>query len=59
MLHIRRREGEKLKIGEEIVIEVGSCTSGSVKLAIEAPLDLRITRIEPPAQDADTQSRES
>jgi carbon storage regulator len=44
MLVISRKAEEFLQIGEDIVIKVIKCSSGSVKIGIDAPGDLRVLR---------------
>jgi carbon storage regulator len=46
MLIIRRREGEKILIGENIELEVLSVSGGRVKIGIDAPADVPILRKE-------------
>jgi len=46
MLIIRRREGEKILIGEDIELEVLSVSGGRVKIGIAAPADTPILRKE-------------
>jgi len=46
MLIIRRREGGKILIGENIELEVLSVSGGRVKIGIEAPADIPILRKE-------------
>ena len=43
-LTLTRRPGERIRIGCDIIIDVGKIQSGSVVLHIEAPRDLAITR---------------
>jgi carbon storage regulator len=51
MLVLSRRLGEKITIGENVVITVVDIDRGKVRLAIEAPVDVPIYRQEllPPA----------
>lgn len=44
MLVISRRIGEQIQIGDSIVITVIEIDRGKVKLGIEAPKDVSITR---------------
>jgi len=46
MLIIRRREGEKILIGEDIELEVLEVSAGRVKIGIAAPADVPILRKE-------------
>lgn len=46
MLVLARRENQTLLIGDEIKIRVVSIRGGNVRLAIEAPRELRIDREE-------------
>lgn len=44
MLVLSRKSGEKIHVGEEIVVEVKRVTGTRVTIAIQAPRDLRILR---------------
>ena len=44
MLVLSRRPGERLTIGEDIVLVVNKVSGNRVTLAIEAPQDVRIVR---------------
>lgn len=46
MLVITRKKGESLLIGENIEITIVKLDDGSVKLAIDAPKEMRILRKE-------------
>lgn len=46
MLILQRKEGESLRIGEDIEITVVSVDAGRVRLAIDAPRSLSILRTE-------------
>ena len=46
MLTISRREGERILIGDDIVIEVVEVSGGSVRVGITAPKAKRIYREE-------------
>ena len=46
MLTISRRAGERILIGDDIVIEVVETGGGNVRLGITAPRELRIYREE-------------
>lgn len=44
MLVLGRKPGEYVMIGEEIMVKVVRSSDGDLRLAIEAPKDLHITR---------------
>lgn len=44
MLVLNRKEGEELRIGNNIVVKIISMTDGTVKLGIEAPKEMPILR---------------
>jgi carbon storage regulator len=46
MLTISRRVGERILIGDDIVVEVVEVSGGSVRLGISAPREQRIYREE-------------
>lgn len=46
MFVIRRKIGQSVRIGEEIVIEVLDATPSRVKLGIHAPVGVRVARME-------------
>lgn len=46
MLVITRKKGESLLIGDDIEITISKIDDGSVKIAIEAPREIRILRKE-------------
>jgi carbon storage regulator len=46
MLILARKSGEKIKIGNDIVLNVLEVEGGTVKLGIEAPKDIEILRME-------------
>lgn len=46
MLVLSRRTGEKIVIGNEIVIEILSSGDGTVRLGIEAPRETSVHRFE-------------
>jgi carbon storage regulator len=46
MLTISRRQGERILIGDDIVVEVVEVSGGSVRLGITAPKATRIYREE-------------
>lgn len=46
VLILKRREGEKLKIGPDISVIVFDCRQDSARVGIEAPRDVKILREE-------------
>jgi carbon storage regulator len=46
MLQISRRVGEKLRIGEDVVIEVLEVSASGVRLGVDAPRSVSIYREE-------------
>ena len=46
MLVIRRRQGEAIRIGEDVEIEIIECGPNRVKLGIRAPREVQVTRNE-------------
>ena len=46
MLILQRRKGEALKIGENITVSISDMGADWVKLAIDAPSDVKIMRAE-------------
>lgn len=46
MLVLSRKVGERIRIGNEVVITVVRVTGGGVRLGIEAPADLPVVREE-------------
>lgn len=46
MLVLTRKVGEKLKIGDDIVVSILDVTGGNVKVGISAPRSLPIFRLE-------------
>ena len=46
MLVIRRRQGESIRIGEDVEIEVIECGPNRVKLGIRAPREVPVMRNE-------------
>lgn len=46
MLSLARRPGQKIRIGEDIVVVVREVRGRQVKLGIEAPSDVRVLREE-------------
>lgn len=51
MLVLTRKVGEQILIDERILITVVRTRTGSVRLGIEAPQEVRISRIDPPQED--------
>ena len=45
-LAIRRRRGQKIKIGENIVITIGEIRGDIVQVVLDAPREIRIERVE-------------
>lgn len=46
MLIITRRQGEKVMLGDDVVIQVMEISGGSVRIGIEAPRELPVYREE-------------
>lgn len=46
MLVLNRKNGEEIKIGNDITIKIISAQDGNIKLGIEAPQDVAILRAE-------------
>ncbi len=46
MLVLRRKAGGQIRIGEDIIITVVETHTGSVKLGIDAPKDVKVNREE-------------
>ena len=53
MLVLTRKIGEKIRIGEEVVLTIVKCRGNTVKLGFEAPADVKIERDELPQKTAD------
>lgn len=52
MLVLSRKEGQRLVIGDRVVVKVLEVTGGRVRLGIEAPREVSIRRGElPPARE--------
>jgi carbon storage regulator len=47
MLVLSRKPAEAIKIGDDIIVKVIAIRGGQVKLGIEAPQGIRVTRTEP------------
>lgn len=52
MLVVSQKEGERLRIGNEIMVSVLELRGGKVRLGIEAPAELLIERLPPLAAGA-------
>ena len=46
MLVLTRRSGERLRLGNDIVITVVKVVGGAVRIGIEAPLEVKVLREE-------------
>lgn len=46
MLVITRKKNEELKIGDDITIKIIRCGLSSIKIGIDAPRDVSVTRPE-------------
>lgn len=57
MFVIRRKVGQSIRIGDQIVVEVLDATPNRVKLGIHAPAEVRVARTE--VLIAETQNREA
>ncbi len=57
MFVIRRKVGQSIRIGDQIVVEVLDSTPNRVKLGIYAPAEVRVARTE--VLMAETQNREA
>lgn len=53
MLVLTRKVGEKIRIGNNVVLTVVKCGANSTKLAFDAPPEIKINRDELPEQTAD------
>ncbi len=47
MLVITRRKDERIEIGDDVIITIVETHTGRVKIGIDAPKELRISRCEP------------
>ena len=58
MLILGRKDGEKIHIGNDIVISIETIAKGMVKIGIEAPKDIVILRgeLKEKIKDANTQA---
>lgn len=46
MLHITRREGETIRIGDDIIIEITEIGGSHVRIGVQAPRDVQVYREE-------------
>lgn len=46
MLVLTRKESERIRIGDEIIVTVVRIAGGGVRLGVEAPPDVRVLRSE-------------
>lgn len=46
MLVLTRRQNESLLIGDNVMIKIISCNGDKVRIAVEAPLSVRVLRSE-------------
>lgn len=53
MLVLSRRESERIRLGDSIVVTVVKLTGDRVRLGIEAPADMRVLRGELERRDTD------
>ena len=51
MLVLTRREGERVLIGDNIIIEINEISKGQVRIAFDAPEDIKILREEIAGRD--------
>ncbi|QDT63334.1 carbon storage regulator [Calycomorphotria hydatis] len=51
MLVLSRKQGEEIVIGEGVKISIVGVSGRRVKLAIDAPKEVTIQRVSPPATD--------
>lgn len=52
MLVITRRNNEEFIIGDDIRVRVVSIRGQRVQIGVEAPLDVAVRRLEPPAEES-------
>ena len=50
-LAIRRKRGQKIKIGDNIVITIGEIRGDIVQVVLDAPREIRIQRVEEKGND--------
>lgn len=44
MLVLTRKQGETIRIGDNVVVKVISCGRGKVKIGVDAPTSVRVLR---------------
>ena len=54
MLVLRRKPGETIRIGDDIIITVTECERGSARIGIDAPKEIAIVRGELKTEKAHT-----
>lgn len=59
MLVLSRKEGERLVIGDDVVITVTKISGNRITLGIDAPRDVRVTRGELERHDSTAEKRVS
>lgn len=59
MLSLGRKEGETIRIGDDIIIKVIKSSDGSARIGISAPRELAIVRGELYAQEHQMQDKEA
>ena len=52
MLILSRKEGQQIMIGDDIVITIADVSGSRVRIAVNAPKEIRVLRQEVMAQDA-------
>jgi len=57
MLILTRRRGESIRLGDDIVVTVTALSPTQVRLGIEAPRSVRVSRIDPVDTPASTPSQ--
>ena len=55
MLCIARRDGQRVRIGPDIIVTVYRCARDSCRLAIDAPPSVRIERLDRAEDHGDTE----
>jgi carbon storage regulator len=53
MLVLTRKVGEKIRIGDDVVLTILKCGGNTIKLGLEAPAEVKIDRDELPQKTAD------
>ena len=51
-LNLSRRQGEKIKIGEDITITITRIANRNANLSIDAPREIRVERMTPEEAEA-------